>query len=209
MNAPTVLIIDDNEQSRYVHARYLRLAGFEVLEAPGGAQGLGMAPKADAILLDVRLPDMSGTEVCRRLKNDPATAWIPVLQTSASFVSVQDKVAGLQGGADAYLTVPLEPAELVATIHALLRLHRAEADAQRMAEAWQATFDAIGDGICLLDAETRIVRFNRAFAARFSTAEPAAGRLLVEALRLDDPAKAGRFLVWPPGRAGSASAPIL
>ena len=195
MSAPVILIIDDTEQSRYVHARYLRLAGFEVLEAAGGTLGLAMAPQADVILLDVKLPDINGLEVCRRLKSSAATASIPVLQTSASSISVQDKVAGLQGGADAYLTIPLEPAELVATINALLRLHRAEAEAQRMAGEWQATFDAIGDGICLLDETGCIVRFNHALATGFPLAAPLApGQSLLDALRLDDPSGALRFL---------------
>lgn len=121
-----VLIVDDSEDSRYVHARYIRQAGFDVVEAGGGLEGLALAPRADLVLLDVRLPDVNGLEVCRRLKADPRTASIPVLQTSASFVSVRDKVNGLAGGADAYLTVPVEPAELIATLQSLLRMRRAE-----------------------------------------------------------------------------------
>ncbi len=200
MSAPIILIIDAGEENRGLHARYLRLAGFEVLEAAGGAQGLAMAPRADVILLDVHLPDIDGLEVCRRLKAGAATALIPILQTSASVIPTQDTASGSQGEADACLGLPLEPVELVATIRALVRLRRAEATVQRMAGEWQATFDAIGDGICLLDGNGRIVQFNRGLATRFPATEPvAAGRPLAQALRLDDPAEVSSFLAAASG----------
>ena len=199
MNTPAaVLIVDDSEQSRYVHARYLRMAGFEVIEAATGTEGLQRAPQADLVLLDVRLPDINGLEVCRRLKASETTASIPVLQTSASFVSVGDRVLGLQGGADAYLTVPIEPTELVATLKALLRLRRAETTARRCAEEWRTTFDAISDGICLLDGEHRIVRCNRALGALPASglaAQP--GPALAAWLGVDDPAAVQEFLGSP------------
>jgi len=83
------------------------------------------------VLLDVKLPDMSGHEVCRRLKADDAT--IPILQISASYVSGPDKVRGLDNGADAYLVKPVEADELIATIRALLRMREAE-EARRETE---------------------------------------------------------------------------
>jgi signal transduction histidine kinase len=80
-------------------------------------------------VLDVNLPDMSGIDVCRRLKSDPAMAPISVLQVSAAMVSDEHRVSGLNAGADAYLTEPIDPPVLVATVNALLRMRRAEEEA--------------------------------------------------------------------------------
>ena len=80
----------------------------------------------DLILLDVHLPDINGFEVCRRLKEDERTRHIPVLQRSQSHVDDAARVHGLESGADAYLTEPVDPSVLVATARALLRVRRAE-----------------------------------------------------------------------------------
>ena len=86
-----------------------------------------------------------------------------MLHLSATYTGALHKVLGLEGGADAYLTEPVEPPVLLATLNALLRLKRAE-EAQRVsAREWQTTFDALSDGVALLDAEGVIVRYNQAF----------------------------------------------
>jgi PAS domain S-box-containing protein len=160
------LIVNDDAASRYVTSRILSRAGYEVVEAETGGDGLARAQqRPDVIVLDVKLPDIDGFEVCRRLKADPGTASIPVLQTSAAYVSAERRAEGLDSGADGYLVQPFEAIELVATVAALLRAHRAEDAARRSASDWQATFDAIGDGVCLLDREGRVRRCNRAMAA--------------------------------------------
>src|SRR5262249_40124526 len=87
----------------------------------------------DLITLDVRLPDIDGFEVCRLIKDNPSTAHIPVLHVSATFVDAEHRVRGLQGGADAYLSEPINKAELLATVEALRRLKRAETEARRKA----------------------------------------------------------------------------
>lgn len=185
-NQSVILVVDDNEQNRYVHVRYLERAGFTVRQASSGAEGLALAPEADLVILDVRLPDMSGFEVCRQLKQDAATSSIPVLQTSAAFTAVGDRVVGLQQGADAYLCIPVEADELIATVLALLRTRQAELNAQTMAAEWQVTFDAISDGICLLAGELTIARYNRAFATLVQHADPLIGSLLTDVLEVDD-----------------------
>ncbi len=124
---PTILVVDDSEVVRFATSEILREAGFDIKEAATGAEALrGAAESPDAIILDVRLPDLDGYEVCRRLKADPATAAIPVLHLSGVYRGLEDRVRGLETGADAYLTAPAEPAELLATVRALLRLRRAE-----------------------------------------------------------------------------------
>ena len=80
-----------------------------------------LSARPDLVILDVKLPDISGFEVCRRIKSDPATSVIPVLHISTTFVHLEDKIQGLDSGADGYLTNVAEPMELIATVRALLR----------------------------------------------------------------------------------------
>src|SRR4028119_199317 len=160
----TILHIDDNEANRYAVKRMLKHRGFNVIEAATGEAGLQLVIQTspDLIILDVKLPDLNGFEVCRRIKTNPATAFIPVLHLSASFVESQDKAQGLDSGADAYLAQPVEPIELIATVKALLRIRRAEESALALAREWQTTFDSISDGVGLLDKEGKFLRCNKA-----------------------------------------------
>ncbi len=133
--ADLILNVNDVEAARYMVTLMLRKAGFRVLEAATGADGLRLAHEAPAaIVLDVRLPDMSGYEVCRQLKATPDTQSIPVLLTSAAHTRSEHRVEGLDAGADAFLIQPFDASELSATVRALLRIRRAERDAQRLAE---------------------------------------------------------------------------
>ena len=114
MSAAVILNVDDNEAGRYAKTRSLERGGYRVIEARTGAEAMEWAKKErpDLVLLDVRLPDISGYEVCRLLKGTHPQ--ILVLQVSASFVEPGDRVHGLDSGADAYLTQPLETTELLA-----------------------------------------------------------------------------------------------
>ncbi len=162
----TILVVDDDEVKRYTVVRILRKAGFAVQEARTGAEALApRAERPDLIVLDVNLPDIDGFEVCRRIKADLATAAVPVLHLSTAFVQSEDRAHGLESGADGYLTEAVEPQELIATVRSLLRIRRAEEAARRSALQWQATFNAISDGVALLDRDGRIVRANRALVA--------------------------------------------
>lgn len=162
---PRILLVDDTEQNRYVLGRILRHAGIEVEEAATGMEGLALAQRSpDLIIVDVKLPDISGYEVCRRLKLDPDRAYIPVLQISATFVSNESKVMALEGGADGYLTHPVDPTVLLATVRALLRLKQAESILRQSAQQWRSTFDALNEGLAILDSEKRVARCNRAFS---------------------------------------------
>src|SRR5262245_13511535 len=121
-----VLNVDDHAAGLYAKSRALRLAGFDVHEAATGKEALRLARELmpELVLLDVRLPDLSGIEVCRQIKTDPSTASILVIQTSATFTECSDRVRGLEGGADAYLTEPIEAEELIANIRAIIRLRK-------------------------------------------------------------------------------------
>lgn len=160
---PLILNVDDDEAGRYAMNRRLRQAEFDVIEGASGAECLNLVKSAcpDLILLDVRLPDISGFEVCRRIKADAATASIVVIHVSASFMDDVSKVKGLEGGADGYLTEPVEAPVLIATIRAFLRIREAERMVRDSARQWQSTFDAITDGVALVDREGVVIRWNR------------------------------------------------
>ena len=122
-----ILVVDDRVTNRYVVTRILEEAGYPILEASTGMEALRLARQAPAlVVLDVHLPDINDFEVCTRLKADPKTASIPVLHLSASFVSPEAQAHGLNAGADGYLTHPIEPPVLTATVQALLRTREAE-----------------------------------------------------------------------------------
>jgi PAS domain S-box-containing protein len=162
-----ILVVDDHEAGRYATGRVLRQAGFEIIEAGAGGDALKRAEqdRPDLVLLDVRLPDMPGVEVCRRIKTSPEIGSTLVLQMSASAMDDGSRVAALEGGADGYITAPVEPAVLVATVRSLLRIRAAEQALQDAAIEWQATFDAIRDGVALLDVNGVIQRSNAALPA--------------------------------------------
>ncbi|MCU7493222.1 MAG: response regulator [Ignavibacteria bacterium] len=158
------LVVDDNPVGLYATSRTLGAEGFEIITASTGQEALMKAKeKPDIIVLDVKLPDISGFEVCRRIKSDPDTSAIPVIHLSATYLDYESKAQGLEMGADAYLTHPVEPRVLTATINAMLRIRNAEMSLKEAAMKWQATFDAINDGVCLLNSEFNIDQCNKAF----------------------------------------------
>lgn len=134
----TVLVIDDDESNRYVLSSWLRRGGHTVIEAGDGTQGLallapGLEPRPEVAVVDVRLPDMTGFEVCEQIKADPLTTALPVIHISAAALTPEDHAEGLHRGADAYLNQPIDPAEFLATVTATLRYARARRRAERLA----------------------------------------------------------------------------
>jgi len=133
LQAITVLNVDDNAARLYLTSRMLLGGGLRVLEAADGVSAIELArsQRPDVILLDVKLPDMSGFDVCRILKASEATASCSILMTSAYLVDSGSKVVGLGLGADAYLVQPFEAEELLAMINSLLRLRQAEQESHQ------------------------------------------------------------------------------
>jgi two-component system, sensor histidine kinase and response regulator len=137
---PTIILnVDDHEPGRYARSRLLKQAGYAVHEAGTGFEALQKVTVLNPalVLLDVNLPDLNGFEVCRRIKTDPATARISVLQLSASATATADRVGGLDAGADTYLIEPIDPDVLLATIRGLLRARKAEDELHRAYSALQ------------------------------------------------------------------------
>jgi DNA-binding NtrC family response regulator len=119
-----ILACDDEPAYLDLYAEILGEKGFTVLRARDGASCLKIAAEArpDLILLDVKLPDVSGYQVCAELKRGAATQYIPVIFVTAMFEDVSDRVSGLEQGADDYLAKPFITDELIARVKAILRL---------------------------------------------------------------------------------------
>jgi len=117
-----ILVVEDEKDLAQVLEYNLRQAGFEPAWAPDGRTGLRMAKEARPalVLLDLMLPDASGTEVCRRLKTDPTTQTIPIIMLTAR-AEESDRVGGLEAGADDYITKPFSVREVLLRIRAVLR----------------------------------------------------------------------------------------
>jgi signal transduction histidine kinase len=125
--ANRIVVVDDTDANRYTKTRLLRQAGFEVFEAANGADGFALVDShaPDLVVLDTQLPDTNGWEMCRQIKSRGSEAPL-VLQVSATYVEEGDTVKALEGGADACLTEPIDPAVMLATVRALLRMRHAE-----------------------------------------------------------------------------------
>ncbi len=124
----SILNVDDYVPGRYARTKILRQLGFPIFEAGTGEEALEMIVRhrPALVLLDVNLPDMSGFDVCRRIRNNPETASTTIVHMSASSIQSQHQVLGLDAGADGYIVEPVEPEVLVATLNAFLRARRAE-----------------------------------------------------------------------------------
>lgn len=147
--AARILVIDDDPKLLDMVRRALVYEGFDVQTATSGAQGLQMAQDAvpDVLILDWMIPDLDGLEICRRVRE---AADVPILMLTARD-AVEDRVTGLEAGADDYLVKPFALEELVARIRALLRRRRHEAAAMQPNEVLRY-------GDLVLDSAAREVR---------------------------------------------------
>lgn len=119
--AVRILVVEDNPSSRRLVCYTLERAGYQVLSASNGVEGLRIAQeeKPDLLVLDVMLPGLDGFEVCHRLRADPQTAGLPILMLSAKAQDADISI-GLRLGADDYLTKPADPLEIAQRVANLL-----------------------------------------------------------------------------------------
>lgn len=131
----SVLVVDDTPAKRYIMASWLRRGGYDVVEAATGAEALARVREGGigVVVLDVKLPDLSGFEVSEQIKSDPRHEATPVIHVSAAAVDPADRTQGLTRGADAYLVEPIDPDELLATIASVLRHYQARRHAESLA----------------------------------------------------------------------------
>ena len=111
---PQVLVVDDEPANVRLVQAYLKAEGFRVLGAYSGAEALEQVEKGgvDLVLLDIRMPHMDGFEVCRRIRQNPACARMPVVFLTAEFNDADSELQGLEAGADEYLHKPIQRREI-------------------------------------------------------------------------------------------------
>lgn len=139
---PSILIVEDERELRYLLATHLRAAGFRVVEAADGEAGVRLATeqRPDVIIMDVGLPVMDGLAATRAIKSDPQSASIPVIMLTARSRSA-DIVKGLEAGAQEYLLKPFEVSELLARVRTVHRLAQAHRDLERLNVRLEAEVD--------------------------------------------------------------------
>jgi class 3 adenylate cyclase len=159
-----ILVVDDNETNRDILVTRLEKHGYQTLQAADGEEALASAKQhlPDLLVLDVEMPKLDGFEVCRRLKNDPAMPYIPIILCTARAAS-QDVVAGLDAGADEYLTKPIDQAALVARVRSMLRIKELHDQVQAQTKdlaAWNQTLEErVNEQVGELDRMNRLKGF--------------------------------------------------
>jgi signal transduction histidine kinase len=126
-----VLIADDSLDNRNLLKAMLEADGYALLEAEDGEQALALAPQADLVLLDLKMPGMGGLEACRRLRRSPQSRFLPIVLVTALDARA-DRLAGIEAGADDFLTKPVDRTQLTARVRALLQVKRQRDEAERL-----------------------------------------------------------------------------
>jgi adenylate cyclase len=163
-NPPRILIADDNETNRDILCTRLRQQGYDLMEAGDGEAALSAARQhlPDLILLDVMMPKVDGIAVCRQLKSDADLPFMPVILVTAKADS-KDVVAGLEAGADEYLTKPVDQAALIARVKSMLRVKQLTDQVQAQAAdlaSWNRTLEArVAQQLSQIERMDRLKRF--------------------------------------------------
>ncbi len=167
-----ILVVDDNVATRYSVRRVLEHHGFQVDEAGTGGQGLErLSTEAfDALILDVNLPDMSGFDLVRQLRESPRTSLLPVVHVSAASIATGDMITGLNAGADAYLIHPVDHDVLLATLRTLLRVRKAEEALHTHEARFREIFENISAPIAAVSENLEVRDANPAFRKLMSVA---------------------------------------
>ncbi len=170
----SILVVDDNNELRQLFANCLRQEGYQVLEAASGREGLQLAQAnfPDLVLLDVRLPDISGIEVCRQIKSHPALQDVFVALCSGEATSDENKVSGFQTGADEYLVKPFGIEELLARVQSLVRLRNTTAALRASEEHHRRLIDILPDAVCLIHPKGKLLTVNLQAVSMLGYASP-------------------------------------
>ena len=159
-----ILVVDDTPQNVKLLADLLRVKGYAVVTASAGPEALRLVEeeRPDLVLLDVMMPEMSGYEVCKRIRDNPATVILPVVMVTALDPS-QERIKGLDAGADDFLTKPVNQAELLARVRSLVRVKHlydtVQSQAAQLAE-WNKTLEErVGEQVTQLERLGRLKRF--------------------------------------------------
>lgn len=161
---PRILVVDDNETNRDILVTRLEAHGYQTLQAADGEAALRGVTQhhPDVVLLDVMMPNLDGLEACRRLKSDRAVAFTPVILVTAK-AATQDIVAGLDAGADEYLTKPIDQAALVARVRSALRIkslhEQVQAQAANLANWNQTLAQRVDEQVAEIERIGRLKRF--------------------------------------------------
>jgi len=166
-----VLVVDDEPDLLNINSTILRSAGYEVLEASTGNDCLRIATEEhpDLILLDVNLPDISGIDVCRQIKADPELIGTYVILISGMKASSENQVEGLEEGADGYIVRPISKRELLARVHAVMRIKDSETALRESNEKLERQLhqnnlirESVGEGIYGMDMNGNTIFVNAA-----------------------------------------------
>jgi PAS domain S-box-containing protein len=157
--APTLLVVDDNALGLKATVRILQQAGYAVAQAADGAEALRQvrALRPALVLLDVVMPDISGTEVLRQIRADPDLAGVSVVMFSALMTQSNEQAVGLDAGADGYIVRPVSNQELVARVRSQLRQRELTEQVRASEAQYRRLFEAAKDGILILNAETGMI----------------------------------------------------
>jgi adenylate cyclase len=185
MSAPArVLVVDDTPHNVKLLADLLAVKGYAVATAANGEEALARvaSDKPDLVLLDVMMPGLSGYDVCRRLRADPATALLPIVLVT-SLDPQQERIKGIEAGADDFLSKPINQAELFARVRSLLRVKALQDEVRRQADALKEWNVRLEERVALQVAELdRMSQLKRFFSAPVADAIVSAGENSILAL---------------------------
>ena len=159
-----ILVVDDVPSNVRMLAGLLKTRGFEVLTAASGQEGLDktFTESPDLVLLDVMMPDISGYDVCRAIRARPETQMLPVVMVTALDQS-EERVKGIEAGADDFISKPINPPELLARVRSLLRIKELHEQVQSQANElsrWNRTLEErVAEGVAKLQRMDRLKRF--------------------------------------------------
>ena len=161
---PRILVVDDNEMNRDIIVTRLEANGYKTLQAADGQEALAAVTQhhPDLVLLDVMMPNIDGLEACRQLKGNAGLAFTPVILVTAK-AATQDVVAGLDAGADEYLTKPIDQSALVARVRSVLRIKALHDQIQAQAAdlaTWNQTLEQrVREQVAEIERIGRLKRF--------------------------------------------------